>query len=100
MSLEINKKQEGSTLVFALKGSLDTLTSPDLQAELDKGFDGVDELIFDFSDLSYISSSGLRTMLYAWKAMREKGQMKIIHVSEILHEVFEVTGLTELLTIE
>ena len=100
MSLEINKKQEGTTLVYSLKGSLDTLTAPDLQAELENGLDGVDELIFDFSDLMYISSAGLRLMLYAWKSMSGKGQMKIIHVSDILHEVFEVTGLTELLTIE
>ena len=99
MSLEISKKQNGPALEIALSGSLDALTAPQLEAELQHCLDGVEELVFDFSSLTYISSAGLRVMVYANKKM-SSGRMKIIHVSGILLEVFEVTGLTEMLDIE
>ncbi len=100
MSLEISKKQNGSSLEIALAGSLDALTAPQLEAELENCLDGVTDLVFDCSDLSYISSAGLRMMVYASKKMSGKGRMKIVHVNGILREVFEVTGLTEMLDIE
>ena len=100
MSLEISKKQNGSSLEIALAGSLDAVTSPQLEAELENCLDGVTDLVFDYSDLSYISSAGLRMMVYASKKMSGSGRMKIVHVSGILREVFEVTGLTEMLDIE
>lgn len=100
MSLEISKQQEGSVLKVALSGNLDTLTSPLLETELDRGLDGVNELIFDFTDLAYISSAGLRAIVEAYKKMENKGSMKLVHVSSILMEVFEVTGLTDMLDIE
>lgn len=100
MSLEIRKKQNGSSLEIALAGSLDALTAPQLEAELQHGLDGVEELVFDYRDLTYISSAGLRMMVYADKQMSGSGRMKIIHISGILREIFEVTGLTEMLDIE
>lgn len=100
MSLDINKKRQGSTLEIFLKGSLDTFTAPVLQAELDRSLDEVNKLVFDFSGLTFISSAGLRTMIEAYKAMSGKGQMKIVHVSDVLREVFDVTGLTGKLNIE
>ena len=100
MSLEISKKQDGSSMEIALAGSLDAMTAPQLETELEHCLDGVTDLGFDFSDLSYISSAGLRMMVYASKKMSGKGRMKIVHVNGILREVFEVTGLTEMLDIE
>ena len=44
--------------------------------------------------------SGLRVILQAQKTMSAKGGMKVIHVNEIVREVFEVTGFTDILTIE
>ena len=58
-----------------------------------------DELVFDFEELTYISSAGLRVLLSAHKAMSAKGGMKITHVNEIVQEVFEVTGFPDILTI-
>jgi len=98
--MTINKQQNGSTLTVALEGRLDTMTSPDLEAELNKSLDGVEHLIFDMSGLDYISSAGLRILLSAQKIMARKGDMKLIHVNEIVQEVFDVTGFTDLLTIE
>lgn len=96
----ITKKLNGTTLEIALEGRLDTVTAPDLEAELNKSLDGAESLVLDFSKLEYISSAGLRVLLSAHKAMSGKGGMKVKNVNEIVKEVFEVTGFSDILTIE
>jgi len=99
--MKINKNQVGSTLTIALEGRLDTTTAPDLEAELKSGLDGVTELVMDFTKLDYISSAGLRVLLSAHKIMLGKGgSMKVTHVNEIVAEVFDVTGFSDILNIE
>ena len=97
--MTINKKQDGTALVIELEGRLDTMTAPQLEAELNESMPGAESLILDFSKLDYISSAGLRVLLSAHKAMSAKGGMKITHVNEIVQEVFEVTGFSDILTI-
>ncbi len=98
--MTINKTQNGSELTLALEGRLDTTTSPELETELKESLDGVTALTFDFSKLEYISSAGLRVLLSAQKTMNKQGAMKLTHVGEIIQEIFEVTGFTDILTIE
>ena len=96
--MTITREMNGTTMTFRIEGSLDTLTAPALMEEREKDMDGADELILDFQGVPYISSAGLRAVLGAYKQMN--GRLKLIHVSEILMEVLEVTGLNETLTIE
>ena len=98
--LNINKKAEGGTLTVVLEGRLDTITSPELETELKNSLDGVTELILDFEKLEYISSAGLRVLLSAQKTMNSQGSMKVIHVNETVMEIFEVTGFSDILTIQ
>ncbi|MBQ7656929.1 MAG: STAS domain-containing protein [Clostridia bacterium] len=98
--MTINKTQNGNALTIALEGRLDTTTAPELEQELKHSLDGVETLTFDFSKLDYISSAGLRVLLYAQKSMSGQGGMKVTHVNEIVMEVFEVTGFADVLTIE
>ena len=98
--MNITKNLNGTTLEIALEGRLDTMTAPELEAELNKEMGSADSLVLDFSKLDYISSAGLRVLLSAHKAMCTKGGMKVTHVNEIVQEVFEVTGFTDVLTIE
>ena len=98
--MTITKNQQEGTLNLALEGRLDTTTAPDLERELKASLDGASELILDFSKLDYISSAGLRVLLWAHKSMSPKGGMKVTHVSEIVQEVFDVTGFADILTIE
>ena len=100
MTMTINKSQKDNTLCINLEGRLDTMTAPELEAELNQSLGSVNELIFDFSKLDYISSAGLRVLLSAHKTMSGKGGMKITHVNEIVQEVFDVTGFSDILTIE
>ena len=98
--MTINKTLNGKTLNIALEGRLDTMTAPELEAELNQSLSSADELVFDFSKLDYISSAGLRVLLSAHKVMSGKGGMKITNVNEIVREVFDVTGFSDILTIE
>ena len=98
--MTINKSQNGSTLVIALEGRLDTMTAPELEAELNASLKDAEALEMDFTKLEYISSAGLRVLLSAHKAMSSKGGMKVTNVNEIVQEVFEVTGFADILTIE
>lgn len=98
--LNIKKTAENGEAVFKLEGRLDTSTAPAFEAELKKSLDGVKSLVLDFEKLEYISSAGLRSLLLALKLLHNKGRMKVIHVNELVMEVFEVTGFSNLLTIE
>ena len=98
--MNIEQKRSGSALTIAPEGYLDTTTAPELQAVLESSLAGVKELTFDFEKLEYISSSGLRLLLYAQKIMSEQGAMRVIHANSIILEIFEVTGFADVLTLE
>ena len=98
--MNIIRNKDGSKLTLALEGRLDTTTAPQLEAELKASLDGVTELDLDFEKLEYLSSAGLRVLLAAQKVMNKQGKMTIHHVNETIHEVFEVTGFIDILTIE
>ncbi len=96
----INKKADGTTLTVGIEGRLDTTTAPQLEESLHESLDGVLELVFDFEKLEYISSAGLRVLLSTQKIMNKQGSMKIIHVSDPVMDIFDVTGFMDILTVE
>ncbi|MBP3891959.1 MAG: STAS domain-containing protein [Solobacterium sp.] len=96
----ITKKQDGDKLVISLNGRLDTTTVASLEEELGNSLEGIKDLEFDFSELEYISSAGLRVLLATQKKMTDGKTMKITHVNDLVNEIFEVTGFQEFLTIE
>ena len=98
--MTINKTANGKELVIALEGRLDTTTAPQLDEELKTALNGIEDLKFDFSKLEYISSAGPRVLLSAQKVMNKQGSMVIKNVNEEIHEIFEVTGFVDILTIE
>lgn len=98
--MDIIKNLEGTTLTIKLDDRLDTITAPQLDAELKTGLDGIETLIWDFSSLEYITSAGLRTLMNAQRTMYGKGTMKIIHANETVKGVFELTGLDDMLAVE
>ncbi|OQA07176.1 MAG: putative anti-sigma factor antagonist BtrV [Firmicutes bacterium ADurb.Bin373] len=98
--MNIEKTLNADELTIALTGRLDTTTAPQLEGELKTSLDGVSTLLLDFTGLEYISSAGLRVLLSTQKVMNKQGKMIIRHVNETILEVFEVTGFTDILTIE
>ncbi len=98
--MNIREEKNGSALLLALEGRLDTTTAPELDAFLEKAMNGVDSLTVDMEKLEYISSAGLRVLFHAQKTLNRPGSVKLIHVSDILQEIFDVTGFSRILTIE
>ncbi len=98
--MTINKTKEDNKLVMALEGRLDTVTAPELEKEVRENVEGVTDLVFDLKDLDYVSSAGLRVLLVAQKIMNDQGAMKLVNVSSVINEIFEVTGFSDILTIE
>jgi anti-sigma B factor antagonist len=96
----INKTGSGSELILALEGRLDTVSSPELEQVLKDSLTGITDLTFDFAKLEYVSSAGLRVLLSVQKIMNRQGKLKIVNVSQTIMEIFEVTGFSDILTIE
>ena len=98
--MTINKTVNERELTVALGGRLDTITSPELESALKDSLDGIETLVFDFQELDYISSAGLRVLLSAQKIMNKQGEMIVKNVNDTIMEIFEVTGFSDILTIE
>jgi len=97
--LNINKIIENGNVVLKPEGRLDTVTAPQLE-EVIKEIGAATLLTFDLEKLEYISSAGLRVLLSAQKMMNKQGEMKLCNVNDTIMEIFEVTGFSDILTIE
>ena len=96
--MKISFKNDGGVLSLELDGRLDTNTAPELEAFLAEQLGGASMLVINCDDLVYVSSAGLRVLLAASKKM--KGSMKLVNVTELVMEVLEMTGFTDILVIE
>jgi len=99
--MEIEKIQSGSNTTLNLKGRIDTVTSPKLQDALAEILSSSDEAELNFAGVDYVSSAGLRVLLFGQKKSQASGKaMKLTNVSPEVMEVFEITGFSGMLTIE
>ncbi len=98
--MTVTFNRNGSELIAEISGRLDTLTSPELEEQLEPELAGVEKLVIDLAGLRYISSAGLRVLLSVMQIMEEQGEMVVRNVTPQVMDVFEVTGFIEDLTIE
>ena len=99
--MEIKQEKNGNELTIYLDGRLDTTTSPKLEQELkDSLDDNTKKLVIDLEKLEYMSSAGLRVLLQAQKQMNKQGEMIVRSVNETIKDIFEVTGFSDILTVE
>ena len=98
MTIETSREQE--KLCLKVKGRLDTMTSPQLDKEVETNLKGTELLTMYLSELDYVSSAGLRVLLSAHKSMKKQGGSMVVRgVNEEVQEVFTITGFSEILTI-
>lgn len=98
MKTTINK--ENNKLTVSVSGRVDTTTAPEFEKSVSDNLDGIVELILDLKDMSYTSSAGLRILLKLQKSMMKQGNMKVINVSDEVMDIFDMTGFSDILTIE
>ncbi|MBR4241241.1 MAG: STAS domain-containing protein, partial [Eubacterium sp.] len=85
--MNINKTINNDTMTLAVSGRLETTTAPELEKVIKAELEGISNLTFDFSDLEYISSAGLRVLLSAQKIMNKQGDMKVCGANDIVTEI-------------
>ena len=98
MTIDIKKNASATTIEVV--GRLDTITAPVLEQTINDNMANMQNLVFDFKGLEYISSAGLRVLLAAQKKMQKIGTMKLVNVCEDVMEIFEMTGFADILVIE
>ncbi len=89
--MTIKKTIEGKEATLYLEGWLDTQAAPEMQAELEKLEDDIESLVIDMSALEYISSSGVRQVVTAYKKMN--GNLTVKNVSQGIMSIFKITGI-------
>lgn len=96
--MDIKKTVDGNAVTLALSGRLETMTAPQLDAEVQSLPEGVTELLMEISSLEYVSSAGLRVFLVAHKKMKSRGgAMKISGANASVKKVFDITGFSPIL---
>lgn len=95
-----NKTMDGTTLVVAPVGSIDANNAPAFQDEVNESLASASAVVFDFADLEYISSAGLRVLLATQKALGKPGAVHVRNASDDIMEVLTVTKLAQFMTIE
>ena len=99
--MTINVERDFELVTLRITGRLDTTTAPNLETAIGELPEDTKELVFDMSGVEYISSAGIRVLLGAYKKTGAvKGSVRIEKASEVVCEVFEMTGLSPLLSQE
>ena len=98
--MTIDKKQDGNKLTVSVGGRLDAMNARKLEAELRTSMEGIKNLVFDFGDLEYIASGGIRVLVAAQKAVGKDGSMILRNLQPAIMEILEMTGLVDVFQIE
>ena len=98
--MKINKTVTGNRMELALEGKFDAVSAPAFETEISGQLEGIRELEIDLSGIEYISSAGLRALLFLHQTLEEAGgSMTVRNVPGIVMSIFEVTGFNEIITI-
>lgn len=96
--MTINVKRDFGLVTLEITGRLDATTTPNLESAVEELSEDTKELVFDMSEIEYISSAGIRVLLSAHKKMTlNQGVMHIKKANDIVRDVFEMVGLSEML---
>lgn len=100
--MQITTNISNQNLIISLSGRLDTITSPQMEEEINRNsFDEIETVTLNMRSLEYISSAGLRVILMLHKKLAgTNGKLKLINVNDMIMEIFTMTGMDSFLEIE
>ena len=98
--MEITKNREGQELTVLIHGNIDTNTSGEIEKLIVNELEGVEHLILDLSEVSYISSSGLRLFMILYKKLADQGGVTLTNVNDFILDILEMTGFSNILDIQ
>jgi anti-anti-sigma factor len=95
------KEIDERTVVVGLQGAIDISNTPEIHKELKSLISqGKVNIVIDLSKVNYIASSGLGMIISCFKeAKKNKGSLKLAEVSDVIVDVFNLTGLNQILEI-
>lgn len=98
--MEVDIKLEGQKATVLIEGRIDSSTAPELEKKICKVIKKVNDMVLDFEKVEYITSAGLRVILGASKVLSEKGKLLIINTSDVIKEIFDMTGFSSVVEID
>lgn len=100
--LNVSMNDNNGKLTVELEGRLDASKAQNFEKQIEEALEGKKSLTFDFAKLEYISSAGLRVILWAQQYMEEKGNGNVVvkNASDLIKEIFSDTGFTDIIDLE
>ena len=99
MELIFNKTDENK-LYVKYTGKINIENSNEINASIQDNLKDIKELVFDFSEIPYISSAGLRMIHSVYKTLsNQKGSLYIKNANQDVKNVFEISGFQTFLTL-
>ena len=98
--MKVKSSKNGSACTLTVEGKIDTMTAPELDEAVKSNLPKCDKMIFDFTNVEYITSAGLRVLVYAQRELMKKGGVTVTGVNEGIKKIFTVTGIHKVLKIK
>ena len=98
--MKVTSSKNGSTCTLTVEGKIDMITAPELEEAVKSNLPKCEKMIFDFTNANYITSAGLRVLVYAQRELMKKGGVEITGLNDSIKNVFTVTGMYKVLKIK
>ena len=97
MDIKVDVKNEGKNYTVTIVGYLDYSNSDVFDTKVKEILKDAESMVIDMENLEYISSAGIRVIVYAYNELENKGGLKLIKLNDVVKEIFEVTGLDSII---
>lgn len=99
--MEVTKTVDGSRMEIQLAGKFNAVSAPIFEKDIAEQLEGITHIEIDMEKVEYISSAGIRSLLFLQQTMDEiSGELVIKNISMIVRKVFEVTGIPGIITVK
>ena len=98
--MKVTASKQGSVCTLTVEGKIDTMTAPELEEAVKSNLPNCDKMIFDFNHADYITSAGMRVLVYAQRELMKKGGVEVTGVNDSIKNIFTVTGMNKVLKIK
>lgn len=93
MPFDTRLTRNGTTVVIELEGELDATTAVAFRQEVDRAAEGdVSQLVLDMTKLTYLSSAGLRGLVFARQKMDDNISIVLVQVSDEVERTIRMVG--------
>jgi anti-sigma B factor antagonist len=100
LSIDIKSENQGETLVYRLRGSLDIATSPSVRAALLEAGEGNADIVVDLTGLEFIDSTGLGALIGAHRrALEHHGRVRLVASDGPILRLLNITGLVRVFSV-